>query len=87
MRDASGGGSGAAAAASIAASILAAQGGQFRAMGGGTPGGLPVDFTPVMASVGTARQAAGARMPCKTPLVTTAPSQPRSRRPVCASSR
>jgi len=49
-----------------------AQGGQFRAMGGGTPGGLPVDFTPVMASVGTVRQAAGARMPCKTPLVTTA---------------
>lgn len=57
-----------------------AQGGQFRAAGGGVPGGLPVDFTPVMSAVspqsanpyksGCASNASGA-MQCKGPLVTT----------------
>ena len=60
-----------------------AQGRQFQAKGGGVPSGLPVDFTPVMASVGgpaglnakcgskTPYGAASSKVQCKTPIVTT----------------
>lgn len=50
-----------------------AQGRQFQAKGGGVAAGLPVDFTPVMASVGGSKAPYGSnsKTQCKTPIVTT----------------